>query len=299
MSSSDMSLPRAATSANRLDSNAVLQLVDKLGEVNCHSVMIVRHGHVVAEAWWAPYRKEYRHTMFSLTKSFTSIAIGFAVQEGLLSVHDHVLKFFPGVLPCMPCEYMTKMTVRDLLTMTTGHTAEHPNRWYGFGRSKEERNAEKDHLYHFLTSYVDHEPGSEFFYNTPATYMCGSILHTLTGQSVFEYLGPRLLDPLGITNYHCEVNSRGLNPSGFGAQLCTEDMAKFGVFLLNRGKWNGDQLLSAQWIDEATGWQVDNSNHPIGMPDWQSGYGYQFWRCAVPRVYRGDGRIRSVLCRHA
>lgn len=283
-----MSLPRVSPSAAGLDSSAVLQLAEKLAEANCHSFMIVRHQHVVAEGWWAPYRKDYRHTLFSLTKSFTSTAIGFAVEEGLLSIQDPVVKFFPEVLPCKPCEYMTKMTVRDLLTMSTGHTKE-PISFSALSRSQEDRHSDDDHLYTFLTSYVDKEPGSVFLYNTPATFMCGAILHALTGQTVFEYLKPRLLDPLGITNYHSEVNSKGLNPAGFGAHLCTEDIAKFGLFLLNRGTWNGKRLLSASWIDEATRRQVDNSNHPSGSIEWQSGYGYQFWRCSPPGVYRGDG----------
>lgn len=283
-----MSLPRVSLSVAGLDSNAVLKLVEKLGEADCHSFMIVRHQHVVAEGWWAPYNKNYRHTIYSLTKSFTSMAIGFAVEEGLLSIQDPVIKFFPKVLPCKPCEYMTKMTVRDLLTMSTGHTTE-PVSWRGIARSREERHADEDHVYHFLASYVDKEPGSIFLYNTPATFMCGAILQTLTGQNVFEYLKPRLLDPLGITNYHYEVNTKGFGPAGFGAHLCTEDIAKFGLFLLNRGIWNGKQLLPASWIDEATGRQVDNSNHPSGATEWQSGYGYQFWRCSLPHAYRGDG----------
>lgn len=274
-------------SAAGLDSNVVLKLVEKLSEVNCHSFMIVRHQHVVAEGWWTPYSKDYKHTLYSLTKSFTSMAIGFAIEEGLLALQDPVVKFFPQVLPCKPCEYMSKMTVRDLLTMSTGHTTE-PTSWRGIARSQEERHADDDHVYHFLTSFVDKEPGSVFLYNTPATFMCGAILHAITGQSVFDYLKPRLLDPLGITDYHCEVNSKGLNPAGFGAHLRTEDIAKFGLFLLNRGVWNGKQLLSASWIDEATGRQVDN-NRQQGITDWESGYGYQFWRCSSPGVYRGDG----------
>ena len=132
-------------------------------------------------------------------------------------------------------------------------------------------------------------------YNTPATFMCGAILHSLTGKNVFEYLKPRLLEPLGITDYHCEVNTHGLDPAGFGAHLRTEDIAKFGLFLLNRGAWNGKQLLTATWIDEAVSKQADSSNEPSGLEDWTSGYGYQFWLSSPPGVYRCDGRF-GQLC---
>ena len=283
-----MSLPRASPPGSGLDSNVVVRLAERLGELGAHSFMIVRDQQVVAEAWWAPYRRDYRHSLYSLTKSFTSTAIGFAVQEGLLTVNDPVLKFFPQLLPCKPCEYMTKMTIRDMLTMSTGHTTE-PLGWKGIPRSQEQRNDDEDHVYRFLTSYVNKEPGSHFLYNTPATFMCGAVLKAVTGQSVFDFLKPRLLDPLGITNYHSAVSKNGYNPAGFGGHFTTEDIAKFGIFLLNRGAWNGKQLLSTSWIDEATSPLADNSNQSSGRKESMSGYGYQFWKCSPPGIYRGDG----------
>ena len=283
-----MNLPRAPTEKTETESNDISQFVKTLGELHCHSFMVVQSQHVVAEGWWHPYNKDYRHMLFSVTKSFTSIAVGFAVQEGLLTVDDLVLKFFPKTLPCEPCTYMKEMKIKDLLMMRTGHTTVQ-SKWSSPGISSDARQVDADHVYDFLSSYVHNKPGTIFQYNTPATFMCGAILKILTGKHVFDYLKPRLLDPLGIVDYHCEVNKHGFTPAGFGGHMRTEDIAKFGLFLLNRGRWNGKQLLAASWIDEASYNHADTSHHISGLPDYTVGYGYQFWRCAMPDAYRADG----------
>lgn len=245
-------------------------------ELGLHSFMLIRHGEVAAEGWWKPYSPDYVHMLFSLSKSFTSTAVGFACQEGLLSIDEKVVSFFKDELPANPCENMMNMTVRNLLTMGTGHSKE-PNAL----------NGEK-WAYNFLTSYVDKTPGSIFTYNTPATYMLSRIVQKVTGEKVFDYLKPRLFDVLGIKNIWWEESPEGANTGGFGLNLHTEDIAKFGQFLLNKGNVDGKQVLNSEWIGLATSKQISNGD-PNEDSDWSQGYGFQFWRCKRDGVYRGDG----------
>lgn len=245
-------------------------------ELGLHSFMLIRHGEVAAEGWWKPYSPDYVHMLFSLSKSFTSTAVGFACQEGLLSIDEKVVSFFKDELPADPCENMMNMTVRNLLTMGTGHSKE-PNAL----------NGEK-WAYNFLTSYVDKTPGSIFTYNTPATYMLSRIVQKVTGEKVFDYLKPRLFDVLGIKNIWWEESPEGANTGGFGLNLHTEDIAKFGQFLLNKGNVDGKQILNSEWIGLATSKQISNGD-PNEDSDWSQGYGFQFWRCKRDGVYRGDG----------
>lgn len=247
-----------------------------------HGFVLLRRGITIAEGWWKPYRAELPHQLFSLSKSFTSTAIGFAVQEGLLRLDDRVVSFFPEKLPCRPCENMEKMQIRHLLTMSTGHSVEpdifHP------GKLAAE----------FLRSYVDLEPGSRFLYNTAATYMLSAILQKRTGETLTRYLTPRLFRPLGIPVPQWDSDPDGVNLGGFGLNLDTRSIARFGQFLLQKGCWNGRQLLNPEWIQEATSFQVEN----FGEKDWGQGYGYQFWRCVPEGVYRGDGACGQycVVC---
>ncbi len=239
-----------------------------------HSVMIVRHGHVVAEAWWAPEAPDRRHVMHSLSKSFTSTAVGLAIAEGKLNLFDPVLKFFPEEAPEKPSENLRKMRIRDLLTMSTGHETQ-PKRDQGSNWVKE-----------FLAHPVPHKPGTHFMYNSMATYMCSAIVQKVTGQTLVEYLRPRLFEPLGIESPEWESSPQGVNCGGWGLWIRTEDIAKFGQLYLQKGIWNGRPLVPADWIELATSRQMSNGSDPT--KDWDQGYGFQFWRCRH-NAYRGDG----------
>ena len=273
-----MTFPRSTPGALGISPKAVSSFIKAVNEKNLglHSFMLIRHGQVAAEGWWKPYSPSFVHMLFSLSKSFTSTAVGFACQEGLLSIEDDVVSFFKDELPADPCANMMKMKVKNLLTMGTGHSRE-PNAL----------NGEK-WAYNFLTSYVDKEPGSIFTYNTPATYMLSRIVQRVTGEKVFDYLKPRLFEPLGIQNIWWEESPEGANTGGFGLNLHTEDIAKFGQFLLNKGAVDGKQLLNPEWIEMATSKQISNGD-PNEDSDWSQGYGFQFWRCKREGVYRGDG----------
>ncbi|MEQ8583285.1 MAG: serine hydrolase [Marinoscillum sp.] len=273
-------LPRSTPEAQGISSVAIAALIDSMAQsgLGFHSVMIIRHGQVVAEGWWNPYQKELKHSLHSLSKSFTSTAIGFAVQEGLLTVNDPVVSFFPNDLPAEVSDRLASMTIKNLLTMNTGHAE---------GTLNAMRNDSTGNWARaFLAQPLTHEPGTHFFYNTGATYMLSNILQQKTGMTVQDYLTPRLFEPLGISGMDWEVDPKGVNVGGYGLRVKTEDIAKLGLLYLNKGEWKGEQLLSADWVEEATSKQVTSQE---GDNDWSQGYGYQFWRCKPAGLYRGDG----------
>lgn len=275
-------LPRSAPSDMGVASAAIDAFLDGVAsaQLELHSLMLVRHGHVVAEGWWKPYAPKLPHVLFSLSKSFTSSAVGLAVEAGLLTVDDRVVDFFPEEAATLSPEqangHLAAMRVRDLLTMTAGH-AEDPTL-----QVREHENW----VQAFLEQPIDHEPGTYFVYNSVATYMCSAIVQKLTGQTVLDYLTPRLLEPLGITGAWWENCPRGINVGGWGLHVRTEDIACFGQLYLQQGEWQGQQLIDPNWVAQATARQVPNGMDPNS--DWSQGYGYQFWRCRH-NAYRGDG----------
>jgi CubicO group peptidase (beta-lactamase class C family) len=269
------SLPRSTPEAQGVSSAGVRAFVEAadrdLGGM--HSFMLVRHGHVVAEGWWAPYDAASPHALYSLSKSFTSTAIGIAAAEGKLSVDDEVLKFFPDDAPAQPGDNLKAMRVSDLLRMSTGQQAEPP------------RRADEPWARTFLAHPVPFKPGTHFLYNTSATYMASAVVQKATGETVLDYLRPRLFEPLGIEGHSWEASPQGVTVGGYGLSVRTEDIAKFGQLYLQRGKWQGKQLVSEAWVDAATARQTSNGSSPAS--DWDQGYGYQFWRSR--HGYRGDG----------
>ena len=277
-SHSSISLPRSSPEAQGIASAAIREFVEAADkEVNAmNSFMLVRHGQVVAEGWWTPYAAEVPHVLYSLSKSFTSTAVGLAVSEGKLSVDDEVLKFFPDDAPAAPTNNLKAMRVRDLLTMSTGHQNE--------PRLAPTNDTPWTKI--FLAHPVPHKPGTHFLYNTPATYMQSAIVQKVTGQTVLDYLRPRLFDLLGIENPTWGTSPQGISLGGYGLNLRTEDIAKFGQLLLQKGQWQGKQFVPASWVEAATARQTSNGSNPNS--DWDQGYGFQFWRCRHG-AFRGDG----------
>jgi CubicO group peptidase (beta-lactamase class C family) len=269
-------LPRSSPEAQGVSSAALLAFVEaadqKIEAMN--SFMLVRHGHVVAEGWWSPYDATSPHSLYSLSKSFTSTAVGLAIAEGKLSLDDDVLKFFPEDAPKEPSKNLKSMRVSDLLRMSTGHQAE-PS-----------RTPDRPWTKSFLAQAVPHKPGTHFLYNTTATYMLSAIVQKATGTTVLDFLKPRLFDPLGIEHPTWEASPQGISAGGFGLSIRTEDIARFGQLYLQKGKWNGKTLVPESWVDAATARQTSNGSNP--KSDWDQGYGYQFWRCRH-NAYRGDG----------
>jgi CubicO group peptidase (beta-lactamase class C family) len=241
------------------------------------TVILLRHGHVVLEEAWSPYRLTDPHLLFSVSKSFTSTGVGLAIDAGLLSLDDQVISFFePDELPETISDNLAAMKVRHLLTMTTGHSQD----------TVEALSRDRRMIKVFLGLDVDHEPGTVFVYNSGATYMLSAILQRLTGERLHDYLRPRLFEPLGATEASWQVSSEGVTVGGWGLSINTESLACFGQLVLQRGVWEGKQLVPAEWYEAATSKQVPNDNEE--NPDWKKGYGFQFWR-GRHNTYRGDG----------
>ncbi len=247
-----------------------------------HSFMLVRHGHVVAEGWWSPYDARTPHVLYSLSKSFTSTAVGLAVSEGRLSLDDEVLKFFPEEAPAEPSPNLRQMRVRDLLRMSAGNQTEAPIITWD-GQDPAMRDA--SWVRRFLAHPVPFKPGTHFLYNSPGTYMLSAIVQKTTGRTVLEYLRPRLFDPLGFDSPAWVASPQGVTAGAYGLSLRTEEIARFGQLYLQKGVWNGRQLVPASWVAEATARQTSNGSAPAS--DWDQGYGYQFWRSR--HGFRGDG----------
>ena len=275
--SEDFLLPRSAPEAQGVSSPTIVEFIEHAdSQINSmHSFMLLRHGQVVAEAWWQPESADQPHVLFSLSKSFTSTAVGLALAEGKLSIDDPVISFFPDEAPTELSKNLKAMRVRDLLTMSTGHQQE--------ANVRTETEWKKT----FLNQPVPHKPGTHFLYNTPATYMLSAIVQKVTGQTVLEYLKPRLFDPLSIEQPRWDSSPEGVTLGGYGLFLRTEDIAKFGQLYLQKGVWRGKQLVPAEWIEQATSKHVSNGSDP--SRDWDQGYGFQFWRCRHD-AYRGDGK---------
>lgn len=281
-------LPRSTPERQGISSRAILSFVEAADSSidAMHSVMIVRHGQVVAEGWWAPYDARTPHVLYSLSKSFTSTAVGLAVAEGKLSVDAPVLSFFPGDAPAAPAVNLRAMRVRDLLRMTTGQITEAP-----LGFIADSTMPAATWVHRFFAHPVPYKPGTHFLYNSPATYMLSAIVQRATGQTVLDYLQPRLFQPLGIERPTWVASPEGINAGAYGLNVRTEDIAKLGLLYLRRGEWNGARILPAAWIDEATSRQTSDGSNPTS--DWDQGYGYQFWRSR--HGYRGDGAFGQYM----
>ena len=236
---------------------AVEKDVDVLG---IHGLMLLRNGRVFAEGWWAPYRKDVPHMLYSASKSILSTAIGFAYDEGLIDLDRRLDNIF-SELPPSSYKLARLLTVRHLLTMSTGI------RFNEVGSM-----LDSDWVKMFMESSPRFEPGTQFEYNSLNTYMLAAVLRRVTGQTVTEYLTPRLYEPLCITNHHWETCPMGTEKGGWGLSLCMEDLAKIAQLYLNKGVWNGRRLLSEEWINMATSCQIATPNAELN-----EGYGFQIW----------------------
>jgi CubicO group peptidase (beta-lactamase class C family) len=273
-------LPRSTPEMQGISSAGIsrfLEAVKQSGQ-EFHSIMILRHGNVVAEGWWGPYSSEHRQQLYSLSKSFTGTAIGLAVAEGLLTVDDPIIKFFPDYLPNTISDNLAALKVRHLLSMSVGHGKDSI---LLLEASATGVPWEKT----FLSLPVIFTPGSQFMYNSGASFMLSAIIKKITGQTAHEYLKPRLYKPLGITNTTWGENWEGINMGASHLRMPTEDIAKFGQLYLQKGTWGGKQLISKDWVAEASAKQMVNGKNDSS---WGYGYGFQFW-LNPPGGFRADG----------
>ena len=263
-----------------ISSQAILNFIEaaeKERKDELHSFVLLRHGQIAAQGWWNPFNPDSPHMLFSLSKSFTSTAIGMAQAEGLLNINDKVTSFFPDETPKDPSKNLQAMRIRDLLTMNTGHNED------ATGRMQQDS---ANWVRGFLSLPVEHKPGTHFVYNSAATYMLSAIIQKTSNKTLLEYLTPRLFEPLGIEHPTWDSSPSGINIGGWGLKVRTKDIAQLGQLYLQKGMWNGKQLIPAEWVEEATKKQTSNGSNPDS--DWEQGYGYQFWRCRHD-LFRGDG----------
>ncbi|MDR3344604.1 MAG: beta-lactamase family protein [Oscillospiraceae bacterium] len=271
-------LPRAATPEEvGVSSGAILELLeeyDKQG-LEYHGLMILRHGKVAYEIYRRPYAPEIPHAIYSFSKSVAGTAVGFAIDEGLFSLDTTLAELFPEYA-AGKSERWKRITVRHMLTMTSGlafdvfHKASSPD-WVG----------------DYLNSKLRDEPGATFHYTNENAYIFSVLIRRLTGQTLFEYLTPRLFVPLGIDVPYTETDRFGNPAGGWGIYWKLEDSARFIQCYLDGGKWQGTQVIPEWWAREATRKQVDNPENP--KADSRAGYGYQFWMCAKPNTFAARG----------
>ncbi len=276
-------LERAAPRQAGVSEAALAHLLDRAqrDQIQLHSLMVVRHGKVAAECWWKPYGPDIPHHLYSFSKSVTALAVGMAMDEGLLTLEDKVADFFPEKITPRADSRIHTLTVRHLLTMSSG-----------INFNEVFIVAEGDWMHKFLNASFSFSPGEKFHYNSLNTYMLSAILSAVTGLGLVDYLTPRLFEPLGIADVRWDKCPYGIETGGWGLYLRTEDMAKFALLCLREGVWQGRRLVSAAWVREATTHQFDNASTSLGEVDSRhntAGYGYQFWLCPTPGVYRADG----------
>lgn len=277
-------LPASDPAALGVDAGGVHAFLDALEaapRIAPHSLMIVRHGRVVTAGWWAPYAPGRLHLLYSLSKSFTSTAAGLAVADGLLRLDDTVVSYFPEFDADITDPGSRAMLVRHVASMASGHLTETVHRASDLDPGNLVRG--------FLLLPPDRAPGTVFAYNQPTTYTLGSIVQRLTGETLTEYLRPRILDPLGVGETAWLQSPAGRDLAYSGMYATTDAIARLGLLHLNGGRWNGEQLLPASWVAEATRAHVANDDGTPGSAasDWRQGYGFQFWMSR--HGYRGDG----------
>jgi CubicO group peptidase (beta-lactamase class C family) len=247
-----------------------------------YGIVIRRHGEIVAEHRW---RSNDDVQLYSVSKTFTAMAAGIAMNEGYFKLSDKVVDIFPDLVPDQPDEKLLKMTVKHLLCMGTGHSCCPIVK--AFNSGLEPTNWAKV----FLETPLQYEPGTHFEYNNGATYMLSAIIRRKTGINVREYLIPGIFSPLHIFNPQWDICPEGVSKGFIGLSLTTEKLSRFGQLLLNRGQWEGKQLIPAEYVDEATQAQIGNSDFTPNWatPDNKQGYGYQIWMNSYPNSYRMDG----------
>ena len=277
-------LPRSTPAAEGVSTQAVINMMDSLmalPECDIHHVMVVRHGKVIAELHPAPFRAEDSHTLYSASKTFVSLAVGCAIDDNLLRLDDRVMIFFPDKRTNHVSDNMAAMTVRDLLMMASGVKPD----WTM-------RSNSTDWVKDWLAKPVDDVPGSIFQYDSMCTFMLSAIVQRVTGRTLFDYLGSKLFGPMHITVADWETSPDGINTGGWGLRVQAETMAKLGLLLLNEGRWEGEQLISADYVKAACSRLIDGgAKETVPATDGNQGYGYQVWQSKWPGSYRADGAM--------
>ena len=249
-----------------------------------HSLLVERHGVLVAEAYFDGYTRDSLNLVWSVTKSFTSTLLGIAVDEGSIgSVDEPIGAYLDDLVPGLPREKRA-ITIRQLLTMSSGIP------WIEGGLSSEypEWMAAPDQVRYYLDKPVEHEPGTYFDYSDGGAHLAGVVLQEAVGMSSLAYAASRLFGPLGYSSAEWYTDKQGYSLGGVGLRVRSRDMVKLGRLLLDRGVWEGDQVVSEAWVADATAPQISWDND---QPDPSRGYGYFWWvyPCLGGSCYHASG----------
>lgn len=271
-------LPRVSPESQGVSSSDIKTYFDNM--LSCptgepHGIMILRHGKVVGELFPKPFDASYPQMLYSVAKSFVGIAVGLAIEENRLRLTDRVVTFFPDLLPDTVSDNLATMTVRDLLTMTSGI---HPD--------PQIRTTGAEWIQRYLAQPVG-KPGEVFHYDSMCSYLLSAIVQQVTGQKLLDYLMTRIFIPMHISVVEWEESPEGVNTGGWGIRMQVESMAKIGQLLLNKGNWEGKQLISSDWVEVMT-----SALQETGMTDM---YGYHMWQCDYPNSYRADGAFGQYI----
>ncbi len=267
-----------------IPSELIQKLIDQLesGFTEPHGLMIMRHGKVCAEGWWSPYAPGIRHGLQSHTKTYAATAVGIACTEGILTLEDRIIDIFSEEAPENPSENLKKLRVRDVLCMGCGmDTMPAPS---------------KEWIREFLATPVNHEPGTTYMYNSTGSTLLGAIVRKLTGLGLHDYLKPRLFDKIGIDadNLRWIYMPDGMEVGGGGLYATTEDNLRLMKLYADKGVWEGERILSEDYVKKATTLQNESAteanNNPMAK-DNHLGYGFQLWMCKPDGVYRADGAM--------
>lgn len=297
-------LPRVETSAEMLVAMDSLWNKAAADGIELHSVMVIHDGNVVYEDWRNGGHADSLHVLYSVSKTFTSIGVGLAISDSLLRIDEKIVDIFPEYLPDSVSGNLAAMTVEDLLMMSSGHA--HAPELYNNIANADTTENHLSWIAQFLSYPVEYEPGSVFSYNSMGTYMLSAAVQKRTGKKLIDYLRERIFEPLGIEGAIWDESPEGINVGGWGLMLKTEDLAKAGLLMLNRGVWHGRRLVPAEWIDQMSSRHIQSVQ---GIPnsleyiptdedylnsDWVQGYGYQVWRCRN-NAYRADGSFGQFI----
>ncbi|RGU06723.1 class C beta-lactamase-related serine hydrolase [Dorea longicatena] len=273
--------PRNTPESQGIHSEHLRNLVEELAyspDTDMHHFMVLRHGNVICETDFAPYRKGIWHITHSMCKSITGMAAGLLIDEGKLDLSENIYKIFHDKGSTWAKIFRPEVTVENLMTMTSGVTFNESGIVSG-----------NDWLESYLNAPVSEKPGTKFQYNSLNSYVLSAIITERTGMPMDEYLKPRLFDPLGITDYLWEKCPRGITKGGWGLFMHTEDMAKLGQLYLNKGKWNGKQIIPESWAEASVTKKVDSIEGTYG-------YGYQLWMEERPGSFEYNGMLgQNVL----
>lgn len=276
-------LPRSTPEAEGVPSEAVesffRDIEAQADSVACHAITVLRHGRVIAEGAYAPYRLDVPHMLYSMSKSITGLAVGMAIDEGYLDINERIIDIFPEYVTSSNAKALKSHTVWNLLTMSTGA------RFNEVGSGLDE-----NWLKMYMQSTPKFEAGSAFDYNSLNSYVLAAALVKRTGMSLTEFLTPRLYEPLGIRYHEWETCPKGIEKGGWGLSLTVEDAAKLGQLCLNRGRWNGEPIVSEKWIDAATSVQIQTPNGEM-----KHGYGYQIWMSDEEGAFQFNGAFGQYV----